>query len=113
MIWATRGKTWGNVFLRDGGLADPLPTYDRVIAELGENHSGWCRVGDLVGVRFEDPLGRADRVGRAIVHEFVIDGPLAEQINSTGDAIELIWPTVADEYDEFWDAPHPPVGTQE
>ena len=28
LIWATRGRTWGFRFLRDGGFPDPLPVYD-------------------------------------------------------------------------------------
>ena len=27
IIWATRGKNWGNCFLMDGGFQDPLPEY--------------------------------------------------------------------------------------
>ena len=34
LIWATRGRTWGFRFLRDGGLEDPLDTYEEAFAGI-------------------------------------------------------------------------------
>lgn len=82
-IWATRGRDWGFTFLRDGGLADPLPTYEAAFA--GTNPT-------LTTLRFNDPEGRTDRAGRVIEHDFVFLDP------TENPTAEDVWQLVADEY---------------
>lgn len=82
-IWATRGRDWGFTFLRDGGLTDPLPTYEAAFESTDPT---------LTAVRFEDPEGRTDRAGRVIEHDFVFfDTPKTP-------SPEDVWPLVADEF---------------
>jgi hypothetical protein len=102
-IWATRGREWGFRFLRDAGLGDPLPDYDAGFAGTDGSATVCHRVGGVVAVRFPDPLGRRDSSGRVIPHEFVIFPPLSDGIHSVEDALEHIWPLVADEYQRTWD----------
>lgn len=82
-IWATRGRDWGFTFLRDGGLADPLPTYEAAFA--GTNPT-------LTTMRFNDPEGRTDRAGRVIEHDFVFLDP------TENPTAEDVWQLVADEF---------------
>lgn len=104
LIWATRGRTWGFRFLRDGGLADPLPAYDAAIAGIDAGPCAFHRDGTTVVVRFPDPSGRKDFAGRLIPHELVVFAPLSDQVNTIGDALEVIWPMVAEEYEAIWDS---------
>lgn len=108
LIWATRGHTWGFTFLRNGGLVDPLPTYEQCFPATAQEPAPLRRVGTKVALRLVDPEGRCDRSGRPIVHEFIIDGDLAAQVATPGDALRVIWPLVRDEYAETWDLPAPP-----
>lgn len=82
-IWATRGRDWGFTFLRDGGLTDPLPTYEAAFA--GTNPT-------LTTLRFNDPEGRTDRAGRVIEHDFVFLDP------TENPTAEDVWQLVADEF---------------
>ena len=84
LIWATRGRTWGFRFLRDGGFADPLPKYDAAFAGIGVGPTAYQRVGTTVAVRFPDPHGRKDSAGRLIPHELVVFAPLSNQIETVG-----------------------------
>lgn len=102
LIWATRGRTWGFRFLHDGDCADPLPSYDAAFAGIGAGPSAFHRVGTTVAVRFPDPHGRKDSAGRVIPHEFVVFAPLSGQIETVDDALERVWPLVADEYESVW-----------
>ncbi|ROR90037.1 hypothetical protein EDD33_0872 [Nocardioides aurantiacus] len=104
VIWATRGRTWGFRFLRDGGFADPLPVYEAAFAGIGAGPSAIQRVGATVAVRLPDPYGRRDAAGRSIPHEFVVSAPLAEQVETVEDALRILWPQVADDYDKVWDS---------
>lgn len=104
LIWATRGRTWGFRFLRDGGLADPLPTYDNSFAGISAGPRAYLRVGTTVAVRFPDPYGRRDSAGRIIPHELVLFSPLSHQIETVDDAMEKVWPLLADEYGSVWDS---------
>lgn len=108
LIWATRGRAWGFTFLRNGGLADPLPTYEAGFPADAPEPAAFRRVGDKVAVRLADPEGRCDRSGRTIVHEFIIDGDLAEQVVDEDDTLEIIWPLVRDTYTAVWDLPTAP-----
>jgi hypothetical protein len=103
LIWATRGRTWGFRFLRDGRCSDPLPVYDSAFAGLGDELEAWQRVGNKVALRFSDPLGREDRAGRVIPHEFVIFPPLADQVESVEDGRRLVWDLVSAEYARLWE----------
>ena len=102
LIWATRGKAWGFTFLRNGGLADPLPTYQEAFAGLEDEPEVCSRLGETVVLRFLDPEGRKDRAGRPIPHDFVVSGALAEEIKSVADGRRLVWPAVASEYARAW-----------
>ncbi|MBU1586688.1 MAG: hypothetical protein KKH51_01935 [Actinobacteria bacterium] len=101
-IWATRGKTWGFRFLRDGGFIDPLPEYDKAFSQMDDEPDAWARVGNVVALRFPDPEHRRDAAGRTIPHEFVLFGTLAKKVRSTDDGLAAIWPLVADEYGRLY-----------
>lgn len=107
LIWATRGRTWGFRFLNDGGFPDPLPVYDEIFANIGDDTEVWYRSGETVALRILDPLGRKDLAGRVIPHEFVIFPPLAEEINSVEDGRIRVWPKVADDFSRVWELPDP------
>jgi hypothetical protein len=106
LIWATRGRTWGFRFLRDGGFPDPLPVYDLAFSSVADEPEACGRVDEKVALRFPDPLGRKDAAGRVIPHEFVVFRPLADEIDSVEDGLRLVWPKVADEYARVWDQPN-------
>jgi hypothetical protein len=108
LIWATRGRTWGFRFLRDGGFKDPLRVYDVVFSGVGDEPEVCRRIGEKVALRFPDPLGRQDRAGRVIPHEFVVFGPLAEGIDSVEDGRREVWPLAADKFARVWELPKPP-----
>lgn len=108
LIWATRGKTWGFRFLRNGGLPDPLPTYEEAFAGIGSDQKVYRRVGSNVVLRFPDPDGRSDSAGRVIPHEFVVLPPAASAVNSIEQGMTLIWARVADEYARVWAMSTPP-----
>ncbi|NVM96170.1 hypothetical protein [Arthrobacter wenxiniae] len=105
LMWATRGRFWGLRFLRTGGFTDPLPVYDDVFSGVGDESEIWRRVGDKGALRFPDPLGRRDRAGRMIPHDFVVFGPLADEIDSVEDGLRRVWPQVADEFAQIWKLP--------
>lgn len=107
VIWVTRGLDWGNRFLRDGGLDDPLPTYEDAVTSVGENIPAFHRSVDTAVVRFIDPQCRKDRSGRPIDHEFVVWGELPDTIRSAQSAQDFIWPLFADEYEKCWNLPTP------
>ena len=71
----------------------------------------YCRVGNLVALRFPDPLGRRDAAGRVIPHEFVVFPPLADQVHSVEDGLKLVWPLsqVADRFAQVWAQSSPPT----
>ncbi|WP_312180991.1 hypothetical protein [Arthrobacter sp.] len=103
LIWATRGRAWGFRFIHNGGAEDPLPVYNDVFSGFMDELELCRRVGERVALRFPDPLGRKDRAGRVIPHEFVVSGSLAEKINSVEDGLRLVWPLVAEEYAGSYD----------
>ena len=102
LIWATRGRTWGFRFLLDGGFADPLLVYDEVFAGVADEPQVCRRVADRVALRFPDPEGRQDIAGRVIPHEFVVLGPLADEIGSVEDGLREVWTQVAGEFARVW-----------
>lgn len=114
LIWATRGQTWGFRFLKYGGFEDPLPVYDVAFAGVEDGSEAWRRVSEtvalpeMVALRFRDPLGRQDRAGRVIPHEFVVFQPLANEIGSVEDGRRLVWPLVAKDFIRVWELPKPP-----
>lgn len=109
LIWATRGQHWGFRFLRHGGHPDPLPAYDEVFSAVEDEPELCLRVGDKVALRFSDPLQRTDAAGRVIPHEFVIAGAPAEGIESVEAGRALVWPEVADEFEEAYQLDKPPA----
>lgn len=104
IIWATRGRRWGFRFLETGGHTDPLPAYDAAFAAVGDERRACRRTGDVVALRFPDPLGRRDAAGRVIPHDFVVTGDLAARVHTVDDGLALVWPQVEDRYAEAWDA---------
>ncbi|MGY1784819.1 hypothetical protein [Geodermatophilus sp. SYSU D00698] len=114
LIWATRGRTWGFRFLRRGGYVDPLPVYDAAFSGVEDKPEAWRRVAEtsaqpeMVALRFPDPDGRRDRVGRVIPHEFVVFRPQADGLESLEDGRRLVWRLIADEFGGVWDLPEPP-----
>lgn len=107
-IWATRGRSWGFRFLRDGGLADPRSEYLRGFAGIEQEPEVWRRTQGFVSVRFPDPLNRQDSAGRVIPHEFVVFEPTASQIQTVQDARDRLWPLVSVEFARVWDQPDSP-----
>jgi hypothetical protein len=110
LIWATRGRTWGFRFLRDGGYEDPLRVYDAVFSGIGDEWAVWRRVAEKGALRFPDPLGRQDAAGRVIPHDFVVFPPEAGEISSVEDGRSLVWPHVEDDFGLVWDRSEPPSG---
>lgn len=104
LIWATRGRSWGFRFLRDGGFADPLPTYDAAFAGIEPGPRAFQRTGTTIAVRFPDPAGRRDSAGRIIPHELVVFPPLSNQIATLDDAMQVAWPLLSEEYASVWDS---------
>lgn len=103
LIWATRGRTWGFRFLETGGHADPLPAYEAAFVAVGDERRACRCTGEVVALRFPDPLGRLDAAGRVIPHDFVVTGELAARVRTVDDGLALVWPLVADRYAEVWD----------
>ncbi|KAB1663243.1 hypothetical protein [Pseudoclavibacter sp. CFCC 13611] len=101
-IWATRGYSWGFRFLSSGRYADPLPVYEGVFSSASADEEFFIRRSDIVGMRFLDPLGRKDRSGRVIPHEFVVDGQDAIGISTVGEGRETLWPRVSHHYEQVW-----------
>lgn len=109
LIWATRGRSWGFRFLRDGGFPDPLPVYDGVFSGT-EGESIVCRRVDArVALRFPDPGGRADEAGRVIPHEFVVSSPLADGVRSVEDGQRIVWPLIANAFNTLWELDRAPT----
>ncbi len=108
LIWATRGRVWGFQFLRDGGFDDPLPVYEEAFQGVAVDQRAFGHSGEMVALRFPDPLGRQDAAGRVIPHEFVVFSPLADQVNSVEDGFQVVWPLVRGEYARVWRKPKPP-----
>lgn len=108
LLWATRGRTWGFRFLRQGEFGDPLPVYDEAFSGVEDVSEVFRRDGERVALRFPDPLKRKDRAGRVIPHDFVAFAPLADQIDSVEDGLRLVWPLVAKEFARVWKLPKPP-----
>lgn len=109
LMWATRGRDWGFRFLLNGGFEDPLPIYDRAFSGVEGEQETYCRVGDTVALRLPDPLGRKDAAGRIIPHDFVIFGPLADEIHSVEDGRAVVWPMVRGKFSRIWRRPTPPA----
>ena len=113
LMWATRGRVWGFRFLRTGGFADPLPIYETAFAGLADEPevrrriAGTGALPEVVALRLPDPLGRQDRAGRVIRHDFVVFPPLADEIDSVEDGRRLVWALVADEFTRVWELPTP------
>lgn len=108
LLWATRGRSWGFRFLLDGGLKDPLGTYERAFAGFLDEREFFRADGAIAALRFPDPLGRRDESGRTIPHEFVALAPLATTLDSLDSGLDTLWPLVADVYERFWNSKHPP-----
>lgn len=108
LIWATRGRTWGFRFLQNGEFPDPLPEYDKVFSNVGDEREVCRRVGEKVALRFPDPDRRQDVTGRVIPHEFVVFEPLADGIESVEDGLREVWPLVAAQFARVWELPKPP-----
>lgn len=109
MIWATRGRTWGFRFLRDGGFSDPLLTYEEAFEGTEGRGEDYQRTGALVALRFPDPESRRDEAGRVIPHDFVLFEPDIHDIDSIEDGRQLVWPLVKDEFKRIWDQANPNV----
>ena len=108
LLWATRGRSWGFRFLRDGGFPDPLPVYDRAFAGTEGEPTTFRRVGTEVALRFPDPDGRSDEAGRVIPHDIVVLPPLADDVRSVEDGQQIVWPLLADAFARLWNQPRPP-----
>jgi len=104
-IWATRGRDWGFRFLRNGGLQDPLSTYERAISPLGEERNAFQQTDEFIVVRFDDPDRRSDAAGRLIPHEFVLFHQAADSQPSFDDVRRLAWNEVSEYYNSIWMLP--------
>lgn len=114
IIWATRGRTWGFRFLRDGGFEDPLTVYETAFSGVEDEPQVWRRVAEtaalpeMVALRFPDPSDRRDQAGRVIPHDFVVLQPLAAEIDSVEEGRRLVWSLVADDFERVWELPKSP-----
>ena len=108
LVWATRGRSWGFRFLLDGGFSDPLQPYDQAFTGTEGELTVCRRVGTHVALRFADPLGRCDDVGRVIPHDIVVLPPLAADVHSVVDGQRLVWPLLAGTFARVWDLAQPP-----
>lgn len=104
LIWLTRGKNWGFRFLRDGGMEDPLPTYEEAFLGTSNDNEDFRTGKHGIALRFPDPEGRKDRSGRVILHNFVILDTPRETIESLEDGVRQVWPLVEQEYRDLWDS---------
>lgn len=102
LIWATRGRYWGFRFLLSGGFSDPLLTYEQAFEGAATGNSVIQQLDGITALRFPDPLGRKDRSGRVIPHEFVLTGNEATQIGSVEEGLQKIWPQVSEYYALVW-----------
>lgn len=102
-IWATRGQNWGFRFLSYGGHADPLPIYEQAFQGHWDERVFFRKDFACVALRFPDPDGRRDRAGRVIPHEFVIEGPEADEIQTLDQAKSYVWNQIEDYYASIWD----------
>lgn len=109
LVWATRGRVWGFRFLLDGGLSDPLPTYEQVFSTVPGRGPTFARDGALVGVRFPDPLGRTDASGRVIPHDVIVLSPDSLGIETEDECRRLVWAELASSYSKLWDLPSAPT----
>ncbi len=114
LIWATRGRTWGFRFLRNDASGDPLALYDTAFAGVEDTPEACRRVAasgaqsEMVALRFPDPVGRRDRAGRVIPHDFVLLGALAGEVDSVEAGRQRIWSLVSDDFERVWELPEPP-----
>jgi hypothetical protein len=114
LIWATRGRAWGFRFLRNDASGDPLALYDAAFSGVEDASEACRRVAgagaqpEMVALRFPDPVGRRDRAGRVIPHDFVVLGALADEVDSVEAGRQRIWPLVADDFERVWELPKPP-----
>lgn len=113
LIWATRGRTWGFRFLLNGGFEDPLPAYDAAFATVQDSGQIIHASPSSVAVRFDDPLGRTDRSGRLIRHDFVLLPPYPAEMATIDDARDVAWRLVADIYARMWDEERPSPVTEQ
>ncbi len=108
MIHATRGKNRGFNFRTAGGLKDPLTEYVKTgFEQMPDAKEFFNRYGDRmekVAARFPDPLGRKDAAGRVIPHEVILHEALAKGVKDVADAIKVAWPSIADEYADYYNS---------
>ena len=104
--WPTRKQ--GRETPPSRGAEDSLLTYDELFdAAHDQRPEVFRRLGDKVALRFPDPEQRTDAAGRLNPHEFVLSGPQADGANSLEEGKDRIWPLVAAEYAEAWNATGP------
>lgn len=105
VIWVTRGESWGFRFLHDGGIPNALEIYESVFEGSEGLPSVFQTRYDTIAIRFADPLGRKDRSGRPIPHDFVVSGEDAEKLTSFDVARAVLWKRVKAEYEVLWNQP--------
>ena len=94
-------------------MEDPLLAYDELLNATDDQQPDVIRrLGDRVALRFPDPEQRTDAAGCTTPHEFVLSGPEARGVNSLEEGRDRIWPLVAKEYAEGWEASEPPAGRE-
>lgn len=81
-------------------------------SQTRRHHQLHFYLGDRVALRFPDPEHRTDAAGRTIPHEFVLSGKEADGVCSLDEGRARIWPVVAGEYAEVWDAAEAPAGRE-
>ena len=98
---------------RRRGAHRPSPSHAAAgVADLEDEPTTCHRAAGKVALRFRDPLGRRDASGRAIPHELVVFGDLADEIESVEDGLQQVWPLVAEAYAGVWDpSDHPRLAT--
>ncbi|MFI2294947.1 hypothetical protein [Isoptericola sp. NPDC019571] len=112
LIWATRGRAWGFRFLLKGGYTDPLDAYEQAFAGTGDVESTCRRIDGRVALRFPDPDGRRDNVGRVIPHDVVVMPPHSNDLHTVQDGMASVWPLLAGAFAAVWDQPTAPTQRQ-
>lgn len=102
LIHATRGKTKGFTFLKQGGVPTFLQEYENAFGHDSGQTGVFKKVGGKIAVSFLDPDGKKDFAGRLIPHEILIPKSMAHGINNVDDVMEKIWPLLKDQYESYY-----------
>lgn len=108
IIHTSRGKNKGFLFLKNGGLPDPLSTWENAFGADGKDAGGgnfFKVLGDgKIAAAFHDPDGRTDAATRKIIHNVIVPRSMTDGIENLDDVKTKIWPLLKDAYDTFYES---------